>query len=250
MPSQCRECCGVRSLCCFVVANARCRETFRRQSTRQSIWGPEFLVLLIDAVGGEQANAILDSRRKGASAIRMPNGIFESYCQQVWHVRYTQQRRKALGCAFAAIAERRLEGTSRLALRKGQRLKDRRIISVKPRNCKAWGLGMAPLSYFVDDVQQLYCRAGTNMLMDHARLPKRRLGNSPQIDGVPLPKLTGSAGKPWFHRWRLEYKIVARVAEIKLKVSWSKVKRRTRVLLQNIFRLRALWAKCHAITEM
>ena len=37
---------------------------------------------------------------------------------------------------------------------------------------------------------------------------------------------------------------------MKLKVSWAKVKRRTRILLQNIFRLRALWAKCHPHTEM
>ena len=70
--------------------------------------GSRVLVLLTDAVGEEQANAILDSRRKGARAIRMPDGIFESYCQHVWHVRYTQQRRKALGRAFAAIAETRL----------------------------------------------------------------------------------------------------------------------------------------------
>ena len=30
-----------------------------------------------------------------------------------------------------------------------------------------------------------------------------------------------------------------------MKVSWSKVKRRTRVLLLNIFKLRDLWGRCH-----
>ena len=36
-----------------------------------------------------------------------------------------------------------------------------------------------------------------------------------QVGAEPLPILTGSAGRSWLNRWRLQYKIVARVAERK-----------------------------------
>ena len=36
-----------------------------------------------------------------------------------------------------------------------------------------------------------------------------------QVDAEPLPRLTGSAGRSRLNRWRLQYKIVARVAERK-----------------------------------
>ena len=68
--------------------------------------GSRFFVLLTDEVGAAQANAILISRRKGATAIRMPNGIFASFCQQVWRVKYNEQRRKILERAFASMAAR------------------------------------------------------------------------------------------------------------------------------------------------
>ena len=212
--------------------------------------GSRFFVLLTDEVGAAQANAILISRRKGATKIRMPNGIFASFCQQVWRVKYTDQRRKIVERAFASMAAKQVDGINKLAMRRGQQGKARRAIVVKPPNCRAYGIGLALLTFFIDVVQQLYCRADTAMLMDHARLLVSRLANSPEVSGEPLPMLEGSAGRSWFYRWRLQYKIVARVAEMKLKVSWAKVKRRTRVLLQNIFRLRALWAKCHPGIEM
>ena len=212
--------------------------------------GSRFFVLLTDEVGQAQANAILISRRKGAKAIRMPTGIFASFCQQVWRVKYTDQRRKIVERAFASMAARQVDDINKLAMRRGQQGKARRAIVVKPPNCRAYGIGLALLTFFIDVVQQLYCRADTAMLMDHARLLVSRLANSPEVIGEPLPMLEGSAGRSWFYRWRLEYKIVARVAEMKLKVSWSKVKRRTRFLMQDIFRLRAVCAKCHPETEM
>ena len=67
-------------------------------------------------------------------------------------------------------------------------------------------------------------------------------------DGVPhgdLPKLIGNAGAQWFKRWREQYRIVKQGIGMKLTVPWTMVKRRVKVLLQNIFRLRAFWELCH-----
>ena len=87
-------------------------------------------------------------------------------------------------------------------------------------------------------------RADSCMLLSKARELRAELAQHgwPQHD---LPKLVGNAGAQWFRRWRKTYGISRKVVGMKLKVSWAKVKRRTRVLLGNIFRLRAFWEICH-----
>ena len=60
----------------------------------------------------------------------------------------------------------------------------------------------------------------------------------------------GNAGAQWFARWRKQYGITKQVTGMKLKVPWSKVRRRVKVHLCNLFRLRAFWQLCHPDTPM
>ena len=156
---------------------------------------------------------------------------------------YNPQRRTALTRAFTEIARRRPNGTGQLALRAGQQGNARRAPGGGPK-CLAFGLSQALLQFFVDKVQQLFCRADSTMLMNHARGLRQQLldGGMPEHK---VPILTGNTGANWFARWRREYRIVTKVCALQMKVSWSKVKNRTRVLLLNIFRLRDLWRRVH-----
>ena len=92
-------------------------------------------------------------------------------------------------------------------------------------------------------------RADSNLMMNKARELRASLldANWPETD---LPNLEGAAGRKWFQRWRQTYGIVKKVVGMKLKVSWRKVKRRTALLLGNIFRLRAFWELCHPDAPM
>ena len=65
-----------------------------------------------------------------------------------------------------------------------------------------------------------------------------------------VPKLTKSAGRMWFRRWRIHYNITYRITDMQLKVPWTKIRRRVRCFLGNIWRLRAFWEMCHPGTPM
>jgi len=60
-----------------------------------------------------------------------------------------------------------------------------------------------------------------------------------------LPNLDGNAGHQWLMRWRNRYRISMKRIGMQMKVSWQKITRRVRVLLTNIFRLRAFFDICH-----
>ena len=200
--------------------------------------GTRFLVFLAEKHGQDVADALLAARRTDAK-LRMPRSIYRDYCEEVWKMTYSAQRRTALARAFEEIARRRPNGTGQLALRAGQQGNARRAPGGGPK-CLAFGLSHSLLQFFVDEVQQLYCRADSTLLMNHARALRQHLVDS----GMPeheVPILTGNAGAKWFARWRLEYRIVTKVCALQMKVSWSKVKKRTRVLFLNIFKLRELW---------
>ena len=125
----------------------------------------------------------------------------------------------------------------------------------KPGSCRssgcarnrvlAKGLGFALLQFFVDEVQTLRSRADSVMLLSKARELRGFLAADGILTDEPLPKLIGVAGKKWFQRWREHYGITMRRIGMKLTVPWKKIKVRVKVLLQNIFRLRALWNLCH-----
>ena len=52
------------------------------------------------------------------------------------------------------------------------------------------------------------------------------------------------ARSQWLKRSRSEHGLSYQVTGMKLKVSWAKILRRTRVLLVNQFRLRRFWESC------
>ena len=100
------------------------------------------------------------------------------------------------------------------------------------------------LQYFVDFVQNLYLRADASLLMRHARRLRLILLQE-CCDEYQLPKIVGNAGAQWFRRWRKEVGIVYKTTGMQLKVSWSKILTRVKVLLGNIFRIHCFWNHCH-----
>ena len=63
--------------------------------------------------------------------------------------------------------------------------------------------------------------------------------------GTELPVLDRTAGNSWLHRWRREYGIVWKATGMQLKVPWKRVLSRTRTLMTNLYRRRALWKLVH-----
>ena len=61
----------------------------------------------------------------------------------------------------------------------------------------------------------------------------------------PLANDNGDGGAQWFRRWRHEYGIIYKTSGMQIKVSWSKILKRVKVLLDNISRTRAFWDWCH-----
>ena len=163
---------------------------------------------------------------------------------------YSNRKRVQLSRALEFYALRKQEGASTPAAMRGIRAATScRNKGGALNSRKAAGLGFALLQYFVDHVQNLYCRADSCMLMKQARELRAELVHSGWLD-ADLPKLIGNAGHAWFRRWRKMYGISKKVIGMKLKVSWTKVKRRIRVYLGNIFRFRAFWEICHPGTPM
>ena len=152
------------------------------------------------------------------------------------HMKY----KRALDEYVLASAE---GATTRLALLGGKAGSLRRPGSFRnQRASMGVGLGFMLLQFFVDYMQRLRGRADACILMREARRLKEELVEQGWQD---LPKLVGPGGKSWFLRWRQRYGITYKMTGMKLKVAWRKVKRRCRVLLGNIFRVRALWDLCH-----
>lgn len=183
-----------------------------------------------------------------AAAGHMPHGFWKMFCLEEMKVAYTSQCRQKYARALKYYVLRRAEGAQTLTSMRGMR---------KPNSCrsdggamnaqKARGLGWSLLQWFVDHVQRLRTRSDSLMLLTRAR----DLAADLDFEGVTdLPKLEGNAGAQWFKRWRAMYGITKKVTGMKLKVPWAKVKRRVKVLLGNIFRLRAFWEICHPGTEM
>ena len=70
------------------------------------------------------------------------------------------------------------------------------------------------------------------------------------VDENQLPKIVGNAGSLWFRRWRKECGIIYKTSGMQLKVPWSKILKRVKVLLGNIFRIRCFWEHCHPSKPM
>ena len=188
---------------------------FRNRSAcvdEQVSLGTRFYTHLQHEVGVQRAKEILISRRDGQERIRMPRGMYEGFCKHGWNLESTKVRHKVLERVFTVLALRMTFGSTPLALRGTDQGMRRRKKRWTPQNCKAHGLSFMLLEFFIDEVQQLYCRADSTMLMNRARELKADLLNSGHFTAGELPKLTGSAGKSWFRRWRKQYRIVTKNA--------------------------------------
>ena len=157
--------------------------------------GARFYTRLQDEVGVKRAKEILLSRRHGQERIRMPRGMYEGFCKHGWNLESTKLRHKVLERVFTVLAHRLTFGSTPLALRGVDNGMRRRKKRWTPQNCKAHGLSFMLLEFFIDEVQQLYCRADSTMLMNRARELKADLLGSGHFTAEELPKLTGSAVK-------------------------------------------------------
>ena len=180
----------------------------------------------------------------------LPYGFWRRFCQEEMKMQYTNRKRMQFSRSLKFYVLRKQDGASTIAAMRGMRDRGSCRSSGGALNSrKAAGLGFALLQFFVDNVQRLMSRADSSMLMKQARELRADLVHNGEPE-TSLPKLIGNAGHQWFKRWRETYGISKKVTGMKLKVPWTKVKRRIRVFLGNIYRLRAFWEICHPETEM
>ena len=181
---------------------------------------------------------------------RLPYGFWRQFMTEELRMQFTSRKRMQLIRSLEFYLQRKDAGASTRAGMRGMRNRNSCRSQGGALNAqKVGGLAFTLLQFFVDNVQRLQSRADSTMLMKRARELKAEL----LLEGwseAALPKLQGNAGVQWFRRWRQMYGIVKKVTGMKLKVAWSKVKRRVRVFLGNIFRLRAFWEICHPDTPM
>ena len=181
----------------------------------------------------------------------LPRGFWHRFIPEEMKLKFTDVKRVECHRALVTFIERSALGaTTRVGLRQGRKGVSQRSSGGAENRTLAQGLGFQLLQFFVDHIQSLRGRADSLLLMTQARQMRDELLFSGELAHSQLPKLSEGAGKMWFRRWRQKYGIVWRKIGMKLKVSWRKILRRVRVELGNIFRLRALWAKCHPGTPM
>ena len=101
-------------------------------------------------------------------------------------------------------------------------------------------IGFELLQFFVDEIECIKCRADSRLLMTQARMLRETLVEW----GTPLHRLP-KISKQWMYRWRRYHGIVLRNGTTHFQVSFAKAKDRVRCMMCNIFRLRALWERCH-----
>ena len=214
---------------------ARSRVTARARGSQPRT---ESGVVIIDVDAESDAEA-----QAGKHTYALPRGFWIRFIQEDLGLQPSKRKSKQCQRALELYAVRKCEGASTMTAMRGMRKKGSCRGNGGALNArKAAGLCFMLLQFFVDNVQRLQCRSDSCMLMKQAREFRADLDFSGFEN---LPKLIGSAGYQWFWRWRQMYGIVKKVCGMKLKVPWTKVKRRVRVLLSNIYRLRAFWELCH-----
>jgi len=203
--------------------------------------GANILQFVEDHSGIELAQR-MRAKEKG---VRLPKHFWRAFVEDSLHLEYTTCNRlrchRALLFTIMSFGEGK---TTARALRDGEKSKASRMSGGEKNAMKAYGLGWHVLQFFIDEIQQYKSRADSVMLMERARTCRQQLIANGFAEST-LPKLDGDAGKHWLARWRKEYKISKRVNGLQLKVAWRKVLRRCRVLLTNIYRVRAFWEILH-----
>jgi len=177
------------------------------------------------------------------TAIANPN-VWKMVVRDVMHLAYSDAARKRARRAYVEWCRRTQMGlftecgagvTSRRQHRIGEQHRSPTISQV---------IGYELLQWFVDEVLELKSRSDSGLCITEAR---RLCGMLKQtyIDAGTLPPPMPAISKQWFLKWRRRHGISIRHGTTLFKVSYDKVLRRVAVMLSNIFRLRALWDKCH-----
>ena len=207
-------------------------------------------VVILDGPNGAACDPTSDIESGCGYGAFVPYGFWRRFIEDELNVQFTARKKMQMVRALNFYLLRKDKGACTMTALRGMRHRySCRSNGGALNSQKAAGLGFALLQYFVDHVQRLMSRTDSCMLMTKVRELRLDLLNKkwPEKD---LPNLEGGAGRGWFCRWRKHYGIVKKTTGMKLKVSWSKLKRRIRVFLGNIFRLRAFWEICHPGVEM
>ena len=165
---------------------------------------------------------------------RMPHGFYPAYCDEVLEIELTKAKRESLRRSLAFYAKRKAIGAiTRLALRGDHKIGSFRDNGGRNNAKKLPEMTFFMLQYFVGFVQNLYVRTDASLMMRHARRLRLILLQD-CCDDNQLPKIVGNAGAQWFRRWRHECGIIYKTSGMQLKVPWSSILKRVRVLLGNI----------------
>jgi hypothetical protein len=177
--------------------------------------------------------------------ITMPRFLWRAFIEQELHLEYTTRNRLRCWRALQLVIKCKTDAKyTKCAMLDGSKSCAKRNSGGKWNSVKCPGLSQGLLQFFVDEVQGLKSRADSRMLIDKARQLRVHL-LSTGFQESDLPKLDDKNGINWFARWRAEHNLVTIATGVQLKVPWKRVLRRCRILLINIFRLRAFFAKCH-----
>jgi len=200
---------------------------------------------------GTEATADFMHRAAGAKVgARMPYRFYPTYCDEVIACKFTKGKREYLRRALQWYAKRKSCGAiTKCAMRGSRKLGSCRDNGGKNNAKKSPEMTHFMLQYFVDFVQNLYVRADASLMMRHARRLRLILLQE-CCEEYELPKIIGNAGAQWFRRWRIECGIIYKTTGMQLKVPWSKILKRVKVLLGNIFRIRCFWEHCHPSKPM
>jgi hypothetical protein len=177
--------------------------------------------------------------------IVMPRFLWRVFVEQDLQLEYTTRNRLRCWRALQLLIKCKTDGKyTKCAMLDGSKSCAKRNSGGKWNSVKCPGISQGLLQFFVDEVQGLKSRADSRMLIDKARQLRVHL-LSIGFQDSDMPLLNDKNGINWFARWRAEHNLVTMATGVQLKVPWKRVLRRCRILLINIFRLRALFAKCH-----
>lgn len=180
-----------------------------------------------------------DDEESGSVSGRLPKFFFTRFIGQVLRRRPTDALKTQLSRAFRFYIKAKAKGPVTMAGLRALR---------KPRSCRKGStrlrcpeLGHALLQWFTDELLgKMKTRSDGHILLNKARELAAFLEKEKIVSHNALPSLDDAAGRMWISRWRKRYRISKRHSWNRLKVSWSKVKSRTRTLLSNIFRFQLI----------
>ena len=202
--------------------------------------GNRIVAYLNEVKGCDFADSIMNG-----SDIRFPKFFWKEFVEQELQLQYTARNRLRCWRALQLLIRCNTDGKyTKCAMLDGSKSCAKRNSGGKWNSVKCPGISQGLLQFFVDEVQGLKSRADSRMLVDKARQLRVHL-ESLGFQDSELPKLDDKNGINWFARWRAEHNLVTMATGVQLKVPWKRVLRRCRILLINIFRLRALFARCH-----